>query len=111
VVELDAHQGPPSTRSDFYATADHPSRRSSRGQQSGTCDARHARFGRRALAVVGTFGLCRLPHRADRHRFLISQLGLHHAVAVPAILCAGIVALAATMPSNDADLNQTLMGP
>jgi hypothetical protein len=35
---------------------------------------------------------------------LVNQLGIHHAMAVPAILCVGIIALASTMPKNDADL-------
>jgi hypothetical protein len=34
----------------------------------------------------------------------VSHLGLHHTMAVPAVLCLGIVALAATMPKQDADL-------
>ena len=37
--------------------------------------------------------------------FLVTQLGLHRAMAVPAVLCAAIVALAATMPKSDADLS------
>jgi hypothetical protein len=37
--------------------------------------------------------------------FLVNQLGIHHAMAVPAVLCAGIVGLATTMPENDADLS------
>jgi hypothetical protein len=35
--------------------------------------------------------------------FLLNHLGLHHAMGVPALLCAGIVGLAATMPKNDAE--------
>jgi hypothetical protein len=38
--------------------------------------------------------------------FLVNQVGIHHAMAVPALLCAGIIALASTMPSNDAGLSQ-----
>jgi hypothetical protein len=34
----------------------------------------------------------------------VTQLGLHHAMAVPAVLCAAIVALAAVMPRSDSDL-------
>jgi hypothetical protein len=37
--------------------------------------------------------------------FLVSYLGLHKAMAVPVVLCLGIVGLAATMPKNDADLS------
>ena len=37
--------------------------------------------------------------------FLVSSLGLHQAMAVPAILCVAIVGLAATMPKNDGDLS------
>ena len=33
-----------------------------------------------------------------------SQLGLQHTMAVPAVLCARIVGLAAIMPQHDADL-------
>jgi hypothetical protein len=38
--------------------------------------------------------------------FLVNHVGIHHAMAVPALLCAGIIALASTMPRNDAGLSQ-----
>ena len=34
----------------------------------------------------------------------VGSVGLHRAMAVPAVLCAGIVGLAAVMPRTDADL-------
>ena len=52
--------------------------------------------GGRVLAIVVTFGYA---------AFLANRLGLHHAMAVPALLCAGIVVLAATMPKTDPDLS------
>ena len=61
--------------------------------------------GGRVLAVVVTFGYAAFLLGPAVVGFLVSQLGLHHAMAVPAVLCAGIVALAATMPKNDADLS------
>ena len=36
--------------------------------------------------------------------FLVRLLGIHHAMIVPAVLCAAIIALAATMPREDSDL-------
>jgi hypothetical protein len=39
--------------------------------------------------------------------FLVDHLGIHHAMAVPAVLSAGIIALAATMPKSDDDLHST----
>jgi hypothetical protein len=35
--------------------------------------------------------------------FLVGQLGIHHAMAVPALLSIGVVALAATRPKSDDD--------
>jgi MFS family permease len=61
--------------------------------------------GGRVLAVVVTFGYAAFLAGPAAIGFLVTQLGLHHAMAVPALLCAGIVALAATMPSNDSDLS------
>jgi MFS family permease len=63
--------------------------------------------GGRVLAVVVTFGYAAFLLGPAVVGFLVSQLGLHHAMAVPAVLCAGIVGLAATMPKNDADLATT----
>lgn len=61
--------------------------------------------GGRVLAVVVTFGYAAFLAGPAVVGFLVDQLGLHHAMAVPAVLCAGIVGLAATMPKNDADLS------
>jgi hypothetical protein len=59
------------------------------------------------LAVVVTFCYAAFLAGPAVVGFLVSHLGLHHAMAVPAVLCAGIVGLAATMPKNDADLSAT----
>lgn len=61
--------------------------------------------GGRVLAVVVTFGYAAFLAGPAVIGYLVTQLGLHHVMAVPALLCAGIVALAATMPSNDQDLS------
>ena len=61
--------------------------------------------GGRVLAVVLTFGYAAFLVGPALMGFLVNQLGLHHAMAVPAILCVGIVGLAATMPKRDADLS------
>ena len=63
--------------------------------------------GGRVLAVVVTFGYAAFLAGPAVVGLLVSLLGLHHAMAVPAILCAGIVGVAATMPKNDADLSTT----
>jgi MFS family permease len=63
--------------------------------------------GGRVLAVVVTFGYAAFLAGPAVVGFLVNQLGLHHAMAVPAVLCAGIVGLAATMPKDDADLSPT----
>ena len=60
--------------------------------------------GGRVLAVVVTFGYAAFLLGPALVGFLVEQLGIHHAMAVPAVLCAGIIALAATMPRQDADL-------
>ena len=60
--------------------------------------------GGRVLAVVVTFGYAAFLVGPAVIGFLVSKLGLHHAMVVPAVLCAGIVGLAATMPKNDSDL-------
>jgi MFS family permease len=59
--------------------------------------------GGRVLAVVVTFGYAAFLIGPAVIGSLVNHLGIHHAMSVPAILCAGIIALAATMP-NDADL-------
>lgn len=60
--------------------------------------------GGRVLAVVVTFGYAAFLAGPALVGFLVRQVGIHHAMAVPAVLCAGIVALAATMPREDRDL-------
>ncbi len=60
--------------------------------------------GGRVLAVVVTFGYAAFLMGPALIGFLVSRLGLHHAMIVPSALCAGIVLLAATMPKSDADL-------
>jgi MFS family permease len=60
--------------------------------------------GGRVLAVVVTFGYAAFLIGPALIGFLVSELGLHHAMIVPSALCAGIVFLAATMPKSDADL-------
>lgn len=60
--------------------------------------------GGRVLAVVVTFGYAAFLIGPAVVGFLVNHLGIHHAMAVPALLCAGIIALAATMPKSDADL-------
>jgi MFS family permease len=61
--------------------------------------------GGRVLAVVVTFGYAAFLTGPAAVGFLVVHLGLHHTMAVPALLCVGIVGLAATMPKNDADLS------
>jgi MFS family permease len=61
--------------------------------------------GGRVLAVVVTFGYAAFLIGPAVVGFLVNHLGIHHAMAVPAVLCIGIVALAATMPKNDDDLH------
>ena len=60
--------------------------------------------GGRVLAVVVTFGYAAFLIGPAVIGFLVNHLGIHHAMAIPALLCAGIIALASTMPRNDADL-------
>ncbi len=60
--------------------------------------------GGRVLAVVVTFGYAAFLAGPAVIGFLVRHVGIHHAMAVPAVLCAGIVALAATMPREDRDL-------
>jgi predicted MFS family arabinose efflux permease len=61
--------------------------------------------GGRVLAVVVTFGYAAFLLGPAVVGFLVEHLGIHHAMAVPAALCAGIIALAATMPRQDTDLS------
>lgn len=61
--------------------------------------------GGRVLAVVVTFGYAAFLIGPAVIGFGVNHLGIQHIMAVPAILCAGIIALAATMPRSDADLN------
>jgi MFS family permease len=61
--------------------------------------------GGRVLAVVVTFGYAAFLMGPAVVGFLVDELGIHHAMAVPALLCAGIIALATTMPRNDDDLS------
>ncbi len=60
--------------------------------------------GGRVLALVVTFGYAAFLSGPAAVGFLVNHLGIHHAMIVPAVLCAGIVALAATMPKTDEDL-------
>jgi MFS family permease len=62
--------------------------------------------GGRALAVVVTFGYAAFLIGPAFVGFLVNQLGIHHAMAVPALLCVGIIALASTMPRIDVGLSQ-----
>ena len=56
--------------------------------------------GGRVLAVVVTFGYAAFLLGPAVVGTLVSQLGIQHAMIVPALLCAGIVALALTMPKR-----------
>ena len=60
--------------------------------------------GGRVLAVVVTFGYAAFLLGPAVVGFLVDQLGIHRAMIVPALLCAGIIPLAATMPKQDSDL-------
>jgi MFS family permease len=62
--------------------------------------------GGRVLAVVVTFGYAAFLIGPAFIGFLVNQLGIHHAMAVPALLCAGIIALASTMPREDVGLSK-----
>ncbi len=63
--------------------------------------------GGRVLAVVVTFGYAAFLSGPAAVGLLVNHLGLHHAMAVPALLCTGIVGLAATMPKSDTGLAAT----
>jgi MFS family permease len=60
--------------------------------------------GGRVLAVVVTFGYAAFLMGPAVVGFLVNRLGIHHAMIVPALLCAGIVGLASTLPRTDDDL-------
>jgi MFS family permease len=62
--------------------------------------------GGRALAVVVTFGYAAFLIGPAFVGFLVNQLGIHHAMAVPALLSFGIIALASIMPRTDVGLAQ-----
>ncbi|HZA74325.1 MAG TPA: MFS transporter, partial [Propionibacteriaceae bacterium] len=62
--------------------------------------------GGRVLAVVVTFGYAAFLIGPALIGFLVTQMGIQRAMAVPAVLCVAIVALAATMPKQDADLHR-----
>lgn len=60
--------------------------------------------GGRVLAVVVTFGYAAFLAGPAVIGLLVNLLGLQLTMAVPAVLCAGIVGLAAVMPKQDNDL-------
>jgi MFS family permease len=62
--------------------------------------------GGRALAVVVTFGYAAFLVGPAFIGFLVNLLGIHHTMAVPALLCVGIIALASIMPRTDVGLAQ-----
>jgi MFS family permease len=63
--------------------------------------------GGRVLAVVVTFGYAAFLIGPAFIGFLVNQVGIHHAMAVPALLCAGIIGLASTMPRENIGLGQS----
>jgi MFS family permease len=63
--------------------------------------------GGRALAMVVTFGYAAFLLGPAFVGLLVNLLGIHHAMAVPALLCAGIIALASTMPRTDVGLSRS----
>lgn len=66
--------------------------------------------GGRVLAVVVTFGYAAFLAGPAVVGFLVNHLGIQHAMAVPALLCVGIVFLALTMPRSDDDLTAARAG-
>ncbi len=66
--------------------------------------------GGRVLAVVVTFGYAAFLAGPAVVGFLVSHLGIQHAMAIPSLLCVGIVFLATTMPKSDADLDAARAG-
>ena len=66
--------------------------------------------GGRVLAVVVTFGYAAFLAGPAVIGVLVRHLGIQHAMAIPALLCVGIVFLASTMPKSDADLESARTG-
>jgi MFS family permease len=64
--------------------------------------------GGRMLAVVVTFGYAAFLIGPAVVGFLVNRFGIHHAMAVPALLCAGIIGLASTMPRDDVGITTTV---
>ena len=62
--------------------------------------------GGRALAVVVTFGYAAFLVGPAFIGFLVNLLGIHHTMAVPALLCVGIIALASIMPRTNVGLGE-----
>ena len=60
--------------------------------------------GGRVLAVVVTFGYAAFLAGPAVIGFLVQHLGIQHAMAVPALLCLGIIGLSVTLPKTDDDL-------
>jgi MFS family permease len=67
--------------------------------------------GGRVLAVVVTFGYAAFLIGPAVVGCLVDKLGIQHAMAVPALLCAGIIALAFTMPREDVGLATSTRAP
>ena len=63
------------------------------------------------LAVVVTFGYAAFLIGPAVVGFLVNQLGIQHAMAVPALLCAGIIGLAFTMPREEVGLATSAGAP
>ena len=74
------------------------------GAPAATRKNRRRHLALRVLAVVVTFGYAAFLVGPAVVGLLVRHVGIHHAMAVPAVLCAGIIALAATMPRSDRDL-------
>ena len=66
--------------------------------------------GGRVLAVVVTFGYATFLAGPAIIGFLVRHVGIQHAMAVPALLCLGIVFVAGTLPKTDADLESARAG-
>jgi len=66
--------------------------------------------GGRMLAVVVTFGYAAFLIGPAVVGFLVNRFGIHHAMAVPALLCAGIIGLASTMPRDDVGITTAVNG-
>jgi MFS family permease len=64
--------------------------------------------GGRMLAIVVTFGYAAFLIGPAVVGFLVNRFGIHHAMAVPALLCAGIIGLASTMPRDDVGITTTV---